>query len=154
MEPRTSRWRSGRTRSSQPKAGSSLAASSPSFVLEACRAPRSSSAGEGAGYAGGILSAVSDAEDRLDNANRGMAVADLRKQAAAPTPMRLAREAARTAIERSFAMPLNAAGIGDAKVVARFADEPAGEPSYIDRSVTYNEAMEEARNRRAAEGRQ
>ena len=101
---------------------------------------------------GGILSAVTDAEDRLDNANRGLAVADLRKQAAAPTPMRLAREAARAAIERSFAMPLNAAGLKEAKVVARFADEPAGNPSYVDRSVTYNEAMEEARRRRAAEG--
>lgn len=103
---------------------------------------------------GGILSAVTDAEDRLDNANRGIAIADLRKQAAAPTPMRLAREAARAAVERSFAMPLNAAGIGEAKVVARFADEPSGNPSYLDRSATYNEAMEEARRRRAAEGQQ
>jgi len=101
---------------------------------------------------GGILSAVTDAEDRLDDVNRSLAVADLRKQAAAPTPMRLAREAARAAIERSFAMPLSAAGIADARVVARFADEPGGNPSYLDRSVTYNEAMEEAQRRRATEG--
>jgi hypothetical protein len=102
---------------------------------------------------GGILSAVTDAEGQLDDANRGLAVADLRKQAAAPTPMRLAREAARQAIERSFAMPLSAAGIGGAKVVARFADEPkGGNPSYIDTSATYNEAIEEARKRRAAQG--
>lgn len=102
---------------------------------------------------GSILSAISDAPSRLDAANRGLAVADLRKQAAAPTPMRLAREAAREAVERSFVMPLKAAGIGDAQVVARFADEPGDDPSYLDASVTYNEAIEEARRRRAAEGR-
>jgi hypothetical protein len=100
---------------------------------------------------GGILSAISDADSRLDDANRGLAVADLRKQAAAPTPMRLAREAARQAVEQSFAMPLHAAGIEDAKVIARFADEPSGNPSYLDRSATYNEAKEEARRRRAGE---
>ncbi|HXG81441.1 MAG TPA: DUF4230 domain-containing protein, partial [Sphingomicrobium sp.] len=98
---------------------------------------------------GGILAAVTDAESRLDDANRGLAIADLRKQAMAPTPMRLAREAARQAVERSFAMPLRAAGIDDARVVARFADEPkAGDPSYLDRSLTYNEAIAEARRRR------
>ncbi len=101
---------------------------------------------------GGILSAISDAESKLDDANRGLAVVDLRKQAAAPTPMRLAREAARDAVERSFAMPLNAAGIEDVQVVARFASE-ADDPSYLDRSATYNEAIAEARRRRAAEGR-
>ena len=101
---------------------------------------------------GRILSAVTDAEQKLDDANRSLAVADLRKQAAGPTTMRLAREAARVAIERSFAMPLQAAGIGDAQVVARFADE-GDNPSYLDRSATYNEAIEEARRRRAAEGR-
>ena len=103
---------------------------------------------------GGVLAAISDAESRLDNANRGLAIADLRKQAAAPTPMRLAREAARDAIERSFAMPLQAAGIEGAQVVARFADEPEGDdPSYLDRSATYNEAIADAQKRRAAEGR-
>ncbi len=97
---------------------------------------------------GGILSAISNADSRLDDANRGLAIDDLRKQAAAPTPMHLAREAARDAIERSFAMPLDAAGIDGAKVVARFADEPKGaDPSYIERSLTYNQAMEEARRR-------
>lgn len=101
---------------------------------------------------GGILSALSDADSRLDDANRGLAIDDLRKQAAAATPMRLAREAARDAIQRSFAMPLGAAGIDEAKVVARFADEPkAGDPSYIERSLTYNQAIEEARQRRAGE---
>ena len=96
---------------------------------------------------GGILAAISDADSKLDDANRGLAVADLRKQAAAPTPMRLARDAARDAVERSFAMPLTAAGIADAKVVARFTSE-AADPSYLDRSATYNEAIAEARRRR------
>jgi hypothetical protein len=96
---------------------------------------------------GGILAAISDAEGKLDDANRSLAVADLRKQAAAPTPMRLARDAARDAVERSFAMPLTAAGIADAKVVARFASE-VDDPSYLDRSATYNEAIAEARRRR------
>ena len=100
---------------------------------------------------GGILSAVTDAAQQLDDANRALAIADLRKQAAAPTTMRLAREAARQAVERSFSMPLQAAGSGDAQVVARFADE-ASDPSYIDTSATYNEAIAEARRRRAAEG--
>lgn len=100
---------------------------------------------------GGILSAVTDAENRLDDVNRSLAVADLRKQAAAPTPMRLAREAARQAVERSFAMPLDAAGIDGAQVVARFADEPGDDPSYLDRSATYNEAIAEAQRRRAGE---
>jgi hypothetical protein len=39
--------------------------------------------------------------------------------------MRLARGAARTAVEQSFAMPLKAAGI-DAKVTARVAGASAG----------------------------
>ncbi len=71
---------------------------------------------------GGVLAAVTNSETELDRANRARAVADLRKQASAEVPMRLAREAARQAIERSFAMPLQAAGFADAKVVARFGD--------------------------------
>jgi len=95
---------------------------------------------------GGILAALTDTEGVLDKANQARAVADLRKQAMAEVPMRLAREAARTAIERSFAMPLKAAGIGDAKVVARFAsEEQADDPSYIDHSRSYNEVLDEAR---------
>jgi hypothetical protein len=44
------------------------------------------------------------------------------EQAHDALPMRLAAEAARSAIERSFAMPLKAAGV-DATVVARFGAE-------------------------------
>lgn len=102
--------------------------------------------------AGGILSAVTDAEDRLDQANRARAVADLRNQAKGEVPMQLARQAARQAVERSFALPLKAAGFSDAKVVARFAGEPEEEPSYLDVSTSYNEAIEDARRRRASQG--
>lgn len=99
--------------------------------------------------AGGILAALTSSETQLDQANRAAAVADLRKQAGAPTPMRLARESARAAIQRSFAMPLRAAGYEDVKVVARFAaEEGTPDPSYIDQSRSYNEVLEEARQKR------
>jgi len=103
---------------------------------------------------GGVLGLVTDARTQLDQANRAAAVADLRKQAQAEVPMRLAREAARNAVQRSFAMPLTAAGFRDVKVVARFPEEGTDEPSFIDHSTPYNQAIEEARQRRAAEGRQ
>ncbi len=102
--------------------------------------------------AGGVLAALTNDDQRLDQANRATAVADLRKQAKAEVPMRLARQAARAAIERSFAMPLMAAGFDDAKVVARFPTEGTDDPSYINLSTPYNQAIEEARQRRAAEG--
>lgn len=102
---------------------------------------------------GELLTTIFGGEERLDRANRAGAVADLRKQAQAEVPMRLARESARRAIERSFAMPLQAAGFANAKVDARFAaEEKSSDPSYLDQSVSYNEAIAEARRRRAAEG--
>jgi hypothetical protein len=103
--------------------------------------------------AGGVLSALTNAEQGLDQANRSAAVADLRKQASAEVPMRLARQAARQAIERSFAMPLMAAGFKDVKVVARFPTEGAADPSYLDLSTPYEEAIKEAERRRAAQGK-
>jgi hypothetical protein len=102
--------------------------------------------------AGGVLAALTNADQRLDQANRAAAVADLRKQASAEVPMRLARQAARQAVERSFAMPLMAAGFKDVKVVARFPTEGAEDPSYLDRSTPYEEAIKEAERRRAAQG--
>ena len=90
---------------------------------------------------GGVLNVVSDARTTLDTANRAAAVADLRKQAAAAVPMRLARDAARQAVEHSFALPLRAAGIADAKVVARFASDTPSDPSFIDRSRSLNEVI-------------
>jgi hypothetical protein len=101
---------------------------------------------------GGILSALTNANQQLDSANRAKAVADLRKQASAAVPMRLARQAARAAVERSFAMPLVAAGFKDVKVVARFPTEGTDEASYHDLSTPYEEAIKEAERRRAAQG--
>jgi hypothetical protein len=100
---------------------------------------------------GGVLSALTNANQQLDQANRARAVSDLRGQATAAVPMRLAHEAARQAIERSFAMPLLAAGFKDVKVVARFPTEGADEPSYMDLSTPYEEAIKEAERRRAQE---
>ena len=71
---------------------------------------------------GGVLMALTDAGNMLDAANKQAGQAELVRQARDPLPMRLARDAARRAIERSFVMPLKAAGI-DATVTARFADD-------------------------------
>lgn len=71
---------------------------------------------------GGVLTTFTDAEDRLDTANRQAGQAELLRQARAPAMIRLARDATRRAVERSFALPLRAAGV-DARVEVRFADE-------------------------------
>jgi len=101
---------------------------------------------------GGVLSALTDSDQQLDQTNRQRAVQDLRKQATAAVPMQLARQSARAAVERSFAMPLLAAGFKDVKVVARFPTDGNAEPSYIDLSTPYEQAIKEAERRRAAEG--
>jgi hypothetical protein len=98
---------------------------------------------------GGVLSALTNADQQLDQTNRGRAVQDLRKQATATVPMQLARQSARQAVERSFAMPLVAAGFKDVKVVARFPTEGSDEPSYLDLSTPYEEAIKEAERRKA-----
>ena len=100
---------------------------------------------------GGVLSALTNADQQLDSTNRARAVQDLRKQATAAVPMQLARQAARQAVERSFAMPLLAAGFNNVKVVARFPTEGTDDPSYMDLSTPYEEAIKEAERRRAAE---
>jgi len=102
---------------------------------------------------GGVLSALTNANQQLDSTNRARAVSDLRKQATAAVPMQLAHQAGRIAVERSFAMPLIAAGFKDVKVIARFPTEGTDEPSYIDLSTPYEEAIKEAERREAAEGR-
>jgi hypothetical protein len=68
---------------------------------------------------GGLLMALTDAQKTLDTANKARGQKELLAQARSAVPMRLARDAARSAIERSFAMPLRAAGI-DARVTAQF----------------------------------
>jgi hypothetical protein len=101
---------------------------------------------------GGVLSALTNADEQLDQNNRARAVSDLRKQATAAVPMQLARQAGREAVERSFAMPLLAAGFKDVKVIARYPTEGSDEPSYMDLSTPYEDAIKEAERRRAAEG--
>jgi hypothetical protein len=103
---------------------------------------------------GGVLSALTNATQQLDQANRARAVTDLRKQALGDVPMRLAHQAARAAVERSFAMPLLAAGFKDVKVVARFPTEGSDQPSYLDLSTPYEQAIQEAERRRAAQAKQ
>lgn len=100
---------------------------------------------------GGVLAALTNSDQQLDQANRNAAVADLRKQAQATVPMRLARDATRAAVERSFAMPLLAAGFKDVKVAARFPTDGTVDGSRITASVPYNEAIEEYHRRQAQE---
>jgi hypothetical protein len=102
---------------------------------------------------GGMLSSLTNAKAQLDQANRAKAVADLRSQAQGAVPMRLAHQAAREAIERSFAMPLLAAGFKNAKVLARFPTEGNEETSYVDLSTPYEEAMKEAERLKAGQGK-
>jgi hypothetical protein len=56
---------------------------------------------------GGVLMALTKSEDRLDAANRQRGQQELVRQASAGLPIRLARDAAKRAVERSFAMPLS-----------------------------------------------
>ena len=91
---------------------------------------------------GGVLMTLTSSEDALDAANRARAQRELIRQAGDALPMRLAREAAVRVVERSFAMPLRAAGI-DAKVAVRFADQPDDEPSYVDRSRRPEDVLKE-----------
>jgi len=100
---------------------------------------------------GGVLSALTNANQQLDQANRDRAVSDLRKQATAKVPMQLARQSGRAAIERSFAMPLIAAGFKDVKVIARLPTEGSDDASYLDLSTPYDQAIKEAERRRAQE---
>src|SRR3546814_14557730 len=59
---------------------------------------------------GTILLTLTNAEDLLDDVNRKAAQAELIKQHKGETPMRLAEEATRQAIEPSGAMPLKGGG--------------------------------------------
>jgi hypothetical protein len=89
---------------------------------------------------GGILSHVTDAESRLDAANRRAGQAELVRQARDGTPMKLAKDATRRAVESSFAMPLRAAGI-DASVKVRFADDPVPATERWDASRSLQEVL-------------
>jgi len=71
---------------------------------------------------GELLMFFTNAEQRLDDANRAAAMRELLAQARGETPLRLARGAAIRAVEQNFALPLHVAGI-DASVTARFREE-------------------------------
>jgi len=89
---------------------------------------------------GGVLTTFTDAEKRLDQANRRAGQAELIRQAREPAMIRLARDATRRAVERSFAMPLRAAGV-DATVAVRFADEPMPNDERWDVSRSLEEVL-------------
>jgi hypothetical protein len=89
---------------------------------------------------GGVLAAVTNAESRLDLANRRAGQAELLRQAREPVSMRLARDATRRAVERSFALPLRAAGL-DAKVVVAFAGDPVASDELWDVSRSLEQVL-------------
>ena len=99
---------------------------------------------------GGILTAITDAENRLDAANRRRGQQELIRQAREPVPMRLARDAAKRAVARSFAMPLRAAGV-EANVEVRFQGEATSEPSYLDRSRRMEDVLNERKAKAGAQ---
>jgi len=82
---------------------------------------------------GGIVMALTDAEETLDETNRRRAQQELMRQAREPGPMGQARDAAMRVVARSFAMPLRATGI-DASVAVRFVGSSGREDaSFLDR---------------------
>jgi len=93
---------------------------------------------------GGLLSHVTNATEQLDAANRRAGQVELVRQARDATPMRLARDATRRAVERSFAMPLRAAGV-DASVKVRFADEARNSDAHWDTTRSLQEVLGKAK---------
>lgn len=89
---------------------------------------------------GGVLTTFTDAEKNLDAANRRAGQIELIRQAREPAMIKLARDATRRAVERSFAMPLRAAGI-DATVAVRFADEPIATTERWDTSRSLQDVL-------------
>ena len=103
---------------------------------------------------GGVLSALTNADQQLDQANRARAVADLRKQATAEVPMRLAR-AGGARRRSSAASRCRCSPPASRTRRSSRASRPKArdEPSYLDLSTPYNQAIEEAERRRAARDR-
>lgn len=100
---------------------------------------------------GGLAIALTGGEGRIDAANRSRGQQELLRQAREPTTMRLARDAAKRAVERSFAMPLKAAGV-DATVAVRFPEEGTNDPSFLDRSRRPEDVLREQAEKRRAGG--
>ncbi|OAN97513.1 DUF4230 domain-containing protein [Parasphingorhabdus sp.] len=97
---------------------------------------------------GGILIALTDADNILDQANRKKGVDALVKQAQNPLQMKLAREAARQAVRHNFTVPLQASGIA-AKVDAFFPYERSGYTERWDYSRPINEVLAEQQQKKA-----
>lgn len=76
------------------------------------------------------------------------------KSAREPAKLQKARDNARATIGNLLQLPLKAAGHDDVKVTVRFPTEGTDDPSYINLSTPYDQAIREARERRAAEGKQ
>lgn len=76
---------------------------------------------------GGIVMTLTNAEGRLDSANRKAGQEELLRQARSPVHMRLARLATKRAVENSFLLPLRAVGV-QANVNVVFLDE-VGRPT-------------------------
>lgn len=89
---------------------------------------------------GGILSTFTDADAKLQDANRRAGQQELVRQAHEPVPINLARDATRRAVERSFAMPLTAAGM-DVTVKVRFADEPKDNSEIWDTTRSLDQVL-------------
>jgi len=99
---------------------------------------------------GGVLMTLTDSEERLDAANRAAGQKELVRQAREATPMRLARDATRRAVERSFSMPLRATGM-DVTVEALFPDErTAQDRERWDVSKSIEQVLRERAEREAA----
>jgi len=88
---------------------------------------------------GGLLSVLTDADAKIEAANRDAGQKELLRQAHDAVPMNLARDATRRAVERSFAMPLRAVGV-DARVKVLFGDE-ANRDEEWDRSTSLEDIM-------------
>lgn len=88
----------------------------------------------------GLLSALTDADAKLEAANRAAGQAELSRNARDAVPMKLARDATRRAVEDSFALPLRAAGL-KATVKVRFADEGVASDERWDTTRTIEEVL-------------
>jgi len=89
---------------------------------------------------GGLLSTFTDADAKLQEANRRAGQRELVRQAHEAVPLNLARDATRRAVERSFAMPLKAAGV-DVTVKVRFADEARNKDEVWDTTRSLEEVL-------------
>ncbi|ATW03932.1 DUF4230 domain-containing protein [Sphingorhabdus sp. YGSMI21] len=96
---------------------------------------------------GGILMALTDAQEVLDQANRKKGVDELAKQALNPMQVRMAREAARRAVRHNFAVPLQAAGV-EAKVDAFFPYERSRYKERWDYSRPIRDVLAEQQKKR------